>query len=73
MPTRDPSYRQVLAKLRAARKAAGLTQTEVAKRLGKPQSFVAKCESGERRVDVVELARFAKLYGRSLTHFLVDL
>lgn len=38
-----------------ARNKAGLTQHELAKRLGKPQSFVAKYEGGERRVDVTEL------------------
>ena len=37
-----------------ARKTAGLTQRELAKRLRRPQSFVAKYEGGERRVDVVE-------------------
>ena len=37
-----------------ARKAAGLTQHELAARLAKPQSFVAKYEAGERRIDVVE-------------------
>jgi len=48
-------YRQFLSRLREARTLAGLTQGEVARRLRKPQSFVSKCESGERRVDVVEL------------------
>ena len=38
----------------SARKAAGLTQYELAEKLGKPQSFVAKYEAGERRIDVVE-------------------
>jgi transcriptional regulator with XRE-family HTH domain len=38
----------------AARKAAGLTQQEVARRLNRPQSFVAKYEGGERRLDVIE-------------------
>lgn len=37
-----------------ARKKAGLTQQELATRLSKPQSFVAKYEGGERRIDVVE-------------------
>ena len=40
--------------LAEARQAKGLTQTEIATRLGKPQSFVSKYESGERRLDVVE-------------------
>jgi transcriptional regulator with XRE-family HTH domain len=47
-----------------------MTQVQVAKALGRPQSFVAKCESGERRVDVVELEGLAKLYRRALTFFL---
>ena len=43
-----------------ARKNAGLTQHEVAKRLHKPQSFVAKYEGGERRIDVVEFIEICK-------------
>jgi transcriptional regulator with XRE-family HTH domain len=43
-----------------ARKAAGLTQHELAKRLRRPQSFVAKYEGGERRVDVVEFVEICK-------------
>jgi transcriptional regulator with XRE-family HTH domain len=43
-----------LALLKEARRKAGLTQAEVAGRLGKPQSFVAKYEGGERRLDVIE-------------------
>jgi predicted transcriptional regulator len=41
--------------LREVRRQANLTQEQVAKRLKRPQSFVSKCESGERPVDVVEL------------------
>jgi len=37
------------------REAAGLTQVQLAARLSRPQSFVSKIESGERRIDVVEL------------------
>ena len=43
-----------------ARKAANLTQHQVAKRLRRPQSFVAKYEGGERRVDVVEFIEICK-------------
>ena len=44
----------------AARKAAGLTQQALARRLKKPQSFVAKYEGGERRLDVVEFIRISR-------------
>ena len=43
-----------------ARKTADLTQHELAKRLRRPQSFVAKYEGGERRVDVVEFIEICK-------------
>ena len=66
----SPRYRQFLKKLRTARLEADLTQQDAARDLRKPQSFVSKCESGERRVDVIELARFAKLYDRTLENFL---
>ena len=46
-----------------ARKTAGLTQQDVAKRLKKPQSFVAKYEGGERRIDVVEFLKIARAIG----------
>lgn len=68
--TRSPRYRQFLARLREARLAASLTQAEAARALGKPQSYLSKCESGERRVDVIELERIARVYGRPLQFFL---
>ena len=67
---RSPRYRQFLKRLRAARLEAGLTQIDVARAIRKPQSFVSKCESGERRVDVVELEQFAKVYGKRFSYFL---
>jgi transcriptional regulator with XRE-family HTH domain len=57
-------------RLREARKAAGMTQEKVAEELGRPQSFVSKVETGERRIDPTELKTFAKLYGKPLTFFL---
>jgi transcriptional regulator with XRE-family HTH domain len=62
-------YQGFLRKLRKAREEAGLTQAQVAKALKKPQSFVSKCESGERRVDFTELQNFARLYKRPLGFF----
>ena len=65
----DTRYERFLARLREARKKAGLTQVEVAKALGKRQTFVSKCEVGERRVDFVEVEEFAGLYGVPLAFF----
>ena len=52
-------YKDLIDRLIAARKAAGLTQQAVADSLGKPQSFVAKFEGLERRLDVVEFLQIA--------------
>lgn len=62
-------YKVVLRRLRSARLEAGLTQLQVADKLGHHQSYISKIESAERRVDVVELKRIAKLYGKSLEYF----
>lgn len=64
-------YQRFLERLKTARVKAGLTQSQVAAALRRPQSFVSKCESGERRVDVIELEDFARLYGRPISFFLV--
>jgi len=64
------AYRKFLTRLVEARKQAGLTQVEVAERLGKARSFISKCELGERRVDFVELQRLAKIYGKDLRFFI---
>ncbi len=62
-------YQSFLERLRTAREEAGLTQVEVAKALGRQQTFVSKCEIGERRVDFVELEEFAAVYRKPLAYF----
>ena len=52
-------YARLLRELIAARKSADLTQEQVAKRLGRHQSFIAKIEQGQRRLDVVEFLDIA--------------
>ena len=54
-------YSLFLEQLRNAREEKGLTQTEVAERLGQSQSFVSKVERGERRIDIVELRAFCQV------------
>ena len=66
-------YKRLLDALRDARKKAGLTQIEAAERLQRPQSFVAKIENGERRVDVIELAEICHAYGRNVVSFVRSL
>jgi transcriptional regulator with XRE-family HTH domain len=53
-PLYSPASARLRELLAEARSKAGLTQLDVARRLGRPQSFVSKYESGERRLDVVE-------------------
>ncbi len=71
--THTAAYRRLLEALRTARHAAGLNQVDVARKLKRPQSFVSKIESGERRVDVIELAELCRLYRQDLCEFLRDL
>lgn len=54
-------YQMVIKTLRDARIQKGITQAMLAKCLGRPQSFIAKIENGERRIDVVEFAHIANL------------
>lgn len=57
------NYRLFLELLIEARKDAGVTQEQLARRLNRPQSFVSKCENGERRVDVIELIQILQSIG----------
>lgn len=56
-------HKSLITMLIEKREASGLTQTELAERLGEYQSFVARLESGQRRVDVVEFIDLAKILG----------
>jgi transcriptional regulator with XRE-family HTH domain len=53
------AYKALCERLVAARRKAGLTQVQLAKILERPQSFVAKYERGERRIDAIELVEIA--------------
>src|SRR5689334_1782193 len=66
----SPRYRRFARRLREARESARLTQADSARVLGQPQSFIAKVEAGQRRVDVVELQDLAKLYRKPIAYFL---
>ena len=63
-------YRLFLRHLRHLRKRAGLTQVQLAERLGEPQSFVSKCEAGERRIDLIELRAICEAMDVSFITFI---
>lgn len=63
-------YTTFLRHLRAAREEADITQDELAARLRKTQSFISKCERGERRIDVIELRSFCKAMKVSFVDFI---
>lgn len=56
----DPAYRAIVDGLIAARKARGLTQWDVAGRMGTEQSQISKFERGERRLDVLDYLRYCR-------------
>ena len=66
--TREYAY--FVERLRKAREEAGLTQNEVAKKLKRPQSHISNVESGQQRVDVVELQFFARIYNKDINYFI---
>lgn len=59
-------YAEFIKKLRQARLDAGLKQIEVAKKIKRPQSYISRVESGEYRLDIIEVKRFAKLYKKNI-------
>lgn len=60
---RSPLHLALMTVLREARLEAGLTQADLAKRMARPQSFVAKIEVGERQLGVVEFIGYAEALG----------
>ena len=68
-PLHDPEYAVVVQVLRDLRREGGLSQVELAQRLGVDQSFVSKVERKERRLDIAELRRTCLALGISLGSF----
>jgi len=65
-------HQELIGFIASARKAAGITQVELAERLGRPQSFVSKVERGERRLDVIEFCQVAEALGRDPANLLKE-
>ena len=56
-------------KLQRIRKERGLSQKEVAERINRTQYYVSRCETGDRRIDIIELSEFASVYNVSILIF----
>lgn len=67
---RDPDYLEVVSRLRRIRKGKRLSQKTLAAKMGMPQSFISKVETGERRLDLVECCRWCVALGVSLQDIL---
>jgi transcriptional regulator with XRE-family HTH domain len=63
-------YKEIIKRLKKVRINANLSQRAVADKLGKPQSYLSKIESGERRLDVVEMKKFSIIYKKPVGYFL---
>lgn len=63
-------YKNLIDRLIKARKGAGFTQVQVSEMLKKPQSYVSKIETCQRRIDVLEVKTLAKLYGADIAEII---
>jgi len=63
-------HKYIVEQLKKARQEAGLEQKQVAKMLKKTQSYISKIESGQRRIDVIQLKEFAKIYKKDISYFI---
>lgn len=63
-------HKYLVKQLKNARKEIGLDQNKVANLLDKTQSYISKIESGQRRIDVIQLKELAKIYKKPITYFL---
>lgn len=67
------NYKAFIALLRKHRQDVGMTQIELAARLGETQVFVSKCERGERRLDLVETIEWCRAIGVPFAGFAIQL
>ena len=63
-------HKDLVNRLVKARKSAKLKQVDVAKKLGRTQSYISKLEAGQRRIDTVQLNELAAIYKKNLRYFI---
>lgn len=67
---RTKEYALFIERMKKARLESGLRQIDVAKAMKRPQSYISRVESGEYRLDILEVKKFAKLYKKNIEYFL---
>ena len=67
---RTKEYAIFIERMTKARLDAGLRQIDVAKKMKRPQSYISRVESGEYRLDIMEVKRFAQLYNKDINYFI---
>ena len=65
-------HKLIVKQLKRARLESGLNQKEVSEKLKKTQSYISKIESGQRRIDLVQLKEFSKLYKKHFNFFIKE-
>lgn len=73
IPNENRHRAKLLLLLKEIRQKHGITQVELADKLGVPQSFVSKYESGERQLDILELRQICQFIGISFDNFIRQL
>lgn len=63
-------HKHLVQRLKKARIGVGLGQKEAGEKIGKSQSYISKIESGQRRIDIIQLKFFAKAYGKNIEFFI---
>jgi transcriptional regulator with XRE-family HTH domain len=64
------AHKELVANLIKARRACDLKQADVAKKLGRTQSYISKIEAGQRRLDIVQLSELAAIYKKRIRDFI---
>ncbi|HEY3850301.1 MAG TPA: helix-turn-helix transcriptional regulator [Steroidobacteraceae bacterium] len=70
---RSPKHRALIASIAKARRAAGLTQRQLAAKLKRSNSFIWKLEAGERQVNVLEFIEIARTLGVKPTELIAEI
>lgn len=67
---RTKEYEVFIGRMRKARMDADLRQIDVARKMKRPQSYISRVESGEYRLDIIEVKKFAQIYNKDINYFI---